>query len=258
MNPHLSRALHLCQLALAFSRVERVTRHEDGLRPETDSDHTFMLGIIAIELAPAWLNKGLVTQFALVHDFPEVYANDVQTLKITPEERAAKEAREEAALHQLGVELGPESHLAVLLRTYEAQRLPEARFIKLLDKVLPKLTHGLNGAVAARQLVGSLQEFQELHWAQYEKLAKAYPEFPETLLLLRDSMDYADKVFFEAITFPAPVKHYRIHGESVRDIGCTRGEDGKADVLAEEPGATFEEATPEECPTCREMKNDAP
>ena len=36
----LDRALVLARIALAFGRVERATFHEDGVRPETDTDHT--------------------------------------------------------------------------------------------------------------------------------------------------------------------------------------------------------------------------
>lgn len=48
----LTEPISLAKLALRFSRVERATFHEDGVRPETDSDHTVMLGLVACQLAP--------------------------------------------------------------------------------------------------------------------------------------------------------------------------------------------------------------
>ena len=102
----LSRALHLARIALAFGRIERATRHEDGVRPETDTDHTVMLGLIALELAPAHLNRARIAAFALVHDLVEVYAGDAQTRVISPEAQAAKRTREDAAQARLVAELG--------------------------------------------------------------------------------------------------------------------------------------------------------
>ena len=66
MDEKLTRALRLARISLAFGRVDRATRHEDGLRPETDTDHTVMLGLIACEFAPAHLDRAKVAAFALV------------------------------------------------------------------------------------------------------------------------------------------------------------------------------------------------
>jgi hypothetical protein len=46
-------------------------------QPESDTDHTVMLALIACALAPivdARLDVGLVAQYALVHDLVEAYA----------------------------------------------------------------------------------------------------------------------------------------------------------------------------------------
>jgi 5'-deoxynucleotidase YfbR-like HD superfamily hydrolase len=79
----VARALRLARISLAFGRVERATKHEDGVRPETDTDHTVMLGFVACELAPQRLRRPLVAAYSMVHDMKEVYAGDTQTLTIT-------------------------------------------------------------------------------------------------------------------------------------------------------------------------------
>lgn len=191
MGDALSRALTLARISLAFGRVERVTRHEDGVRPETDTDHTVMLGLVACELAPAHLDRAKVAAFALVHDLAEVYAGDTQTLTIAPEAMAAKRAREDAARARLAGELGAGSWLAEILATYERQEDPEARFVRLVDKVLPKLTHAFNGCAAAQALTDRAG-FDEAHARQFQKYREEYPEFPETLELLRASMLHAE------------------------------------------------------------------
>jgi putative hydrolase of HD superfamily len=188
----VARAARLARIALAFGRVERATRHEDGVRPETDTDHTVMLSLVACEFAPPGLDRAKVAAFALVHDLVEVYAGDAQTLTITPEGMAAKRAREDAARSRLTAELGAGSWLAAMLAIYEEQRVPEARFVRLIDKVLPKLAHAFNGCAAAAALTDHTG-FVDSHARQFQEFSEKYPEFPETLALLRASMLRAEE-----------------------------------------------------------------
>jgi hypothetical protein len=61
----------LGRLVLRFGRTYRITLHDDGTTPESDTDHTVMLALIACALAPTVdtrLDMGLVGQYALVHD----------------------------------------------------------------------------------------------------------------------------------------------------------------------------------------------
>ncbi len=41
----------LGRMALAFGRIDRITFYEDGGTPESDSDHTVMLGLVACAFA---------------------------------------------------------------------------------------------------------------------------------------------------------------------------------------------------------------
>jgi putative hydrolases of HD superfamily len=140
----------LGRLALAFGRIDRTAvYHPDGHTPESDTDHTVMLGWVACSLAARYfpgLDVGLVAQFALVHDAPEVYAGDTPTLRIDAAGRAAKADREAAAVTQLNREFsGRLPWLPTLLAVYEEQEMPEARFVRGVDKVLPKIVHMLDG-----------------------------------------------------------------------------------------------------------------
>ena len=47
MPPLTQLLMNAAALTLRFARVPRGTRHEDGLRAETDSDHTVMLTVLA-------------------------------------------------------------------------------------------------------------------------------------------------------------------------------------------------------------------
>jgi hypothetical protein len=142
-------AVRLAELALAFGRVNRTAcTHPDGT-PESDSDHTVMLGWLAPTLAaltePA-LDPGLVAAYALVHDAVEVFVGDTPTLVITSQGRAEKAARERAAASRWQAELGDTLvWLPSMIARYEAQADPEARFTRAADKITPKLLHVLSG-----------------------------------------------------------------------------------------------------------------
>lgn len=173
----------LGRMALQFARVNRVTYHEDGATPESDADHTVMLGLIACAVADEHfpqLDLGLVAQYALVHDLVEVYAGDTNTLRVTTANaKAAKQRREHEAYERIAAELGatlPWVH--VLIAEYEARTTPEARFVKALDKLLPKITHILNGAKTIRQQGMSLAELAARYEAQIGELSEYAADFP--------------------------------------------------------------------------------
>lgn len=141
--------INLARFSLAFGRINRTTYHPDGTTPESDTDHTVMLGLVGCAFAANTklsLDLGLIAQFALVHDIVEVYANDTCTLGISEKGRQEKEAREAIALEKIYQEFKDDAPwLVEMLIRYESLEEPEARFIKALDKSLPKLTHLLNG-----------------------------------------------------------------------------------------------------------------
>ena len=87
---------------------------------------------------------------------------------------------------------GKRSWLAGMLTTYEAQREPEARFVRLIDKVLPKLTHAFNGCAAAMPLTDRAG-FIVAHARQLQRFREEYPEFSDALELLASSMLHAEK-----------------------------------------------------------------
>ena len=177
--------LTIARLCLQFGRVPRATLHPDGVQPESDTDHTVMLGIFACALAEQWphlnLDRGLLAQMALVHDLVEAYAGDTNSFAITASSKAAKEEREAAALDRIQAETRDYPWIADTIAHYERGQTPEARFLRYLDKVTPKLTHALNGCAALRRMGKSREEVRAVHDIQIAALAKQYPEFESTV-----------------------------------------------------------------------------
>lgn len=174
----------LGDLALNFGRVDRITYHPDGLTPESDTDHTVMLGLIACALADQHfpsLNVGLIAQYALVHDLVEVYAGDTPTLRMpSADAKAEKQQREHDAYLRIKKEFVKTlPWLPILIGGYEARATPEARFVKALDKLLPKITHILNGAVTIHKQGMSGAELAVRYEAQIGELEAYAADFPE-------------------------------------------------------------------------------
>lgn len=184
------KIIELAQLCLRFGRVDRVTYHEDGKRPETDTDHTVMLAIIACAFASAHdarLDVGLVAQFALVHDLVEAYAGDTNTLA-TDGSTHTKEVREAAALERIRGEFALDfPWLTATIDEYERLASPEARFVKTLDKVLPKITHLLNGGATLRQHGVDASNIDAVNGSQVSKIRATYAaDQPAVMALYAD------------------------------------------------------------------------
>lgn len=167
--------LDLGRLALVFGGVDRTAcYHPDQATRESDTDHTVMLGWTAPALAARCyphLDTGLIAAYALVHDAVEAYAGDTQTLRISPDQRQAKAAREAAAAARIHGEFGDRlPWFPEMIARYEARTDPEARFVWVLDKVLPKITHLLDELYGLREFDITRTGFAESMAAQAHQL----------------------------------------------------------------------------------------
>ena len=178
-DPTVSALLDVAELTLKFSRVPRATRHEDGIRVETDSDHTVMLTVLACAYAARHaphLDVGKIAQFAAGHDLVEAHAGDVQSLSMSADTRRLKELAEHEALVRIDRELADLPWIAHTIYEYEALASEEARYVKIMDKVLPKLTHLLNGGAALREHGFSFEKAHADHLRQRAQMAAEYPQ----------------------------------------------------------------------------------
>lgn len=131
--------LSLADLCIRYAGIERAP-HYTETRPENDAEHSLMVAMLSVELAHSLrpeLDKGLLSQYASVHDFVEIAVGDTRTYNLTPQEHKDKEEREEQALVPFLETLPP--YTVALLRNYEEQNTPEARFVRAVDKLTPLL-----------------------------------------------------------------------------------------------------------------------
>lgn len=180
ISPELvQKTIELGRLMLQFGLTLRATHHEDGETRETDTTHTVMLGVMACayaEVYAPYLDRGKIAQFALMHDVVEVYAGDTPTLGVTDEEQMKrKDEREAAALVRLKSEYDSAyPWISRTIESYEKLDTPEARYVKVFDKVLPKIVHILNKGVTVRSLGHTSDSTKDFHAYQLNKLRSSY------------------------------------------------------------------------------------
>jgi putative hydrolase of HD superfamily len=170
----IEQALTIAEVAMQFGQVLRTTEHPDG-QMESDTTHTVMLGLLALELAPTKLRRDRLLGAVLVHDLVETFAYDTCTAwGLTDTQRAEKSTRESEALEMLR-DLGL-TRIVELIEDYERQDSPESRWVRYVDKICPKLTHLLNRGEALRAIGMTRESMLAKHEEQRAELVKMYPE----------------------------------------------------------------------------------
>lgn len=176
-------------LATRFAGINRTCCYwPDQRTPESDTDHTVMLAWVAPALAdllyPGRLDRGLVAEFAVLHDAVEVFCGDTPTLRIDAAGRAAKADRERAAADEWDLLFDDRLPWAPrTIRRYEAQQEPEARFVKAVDKFMPRLIHMGDRCKGLHEIGMSTAELAaSIGWTQQSVTSYA-GEFPELLAL---------------------------------------------------------------------------
>lgn len=190
--------LNLGELTVKFADIHRITLYPDG-HYENDVEHSFHLALSAVEIAANYhpeLDAGLVSQFSIVHDLPEVYAGDVPSFQISDDAATAKKRAEETALDKLLAELPP--HTAQLLKRYEQQEEPEARFVRFIDKLLPAIIHAVASSTNRddffkRFNITKIEDITQSNLRDQLKFKDMFPEFDFVLvtraLLIQTSRD---------------------------------------------------------------------
>lgn len=179
-------------VGMLASRTVQVARtlcdHPDG-RPENDAEHSFMLGLVAVPLAEQYypeLDSGLVAKYALVHDLPEAYVGDTPTHNIDDAGLKTKADLERAGRGQLKKEYTPLApSLVMLLEKYEQQTDPEARFVRMLDKLLTISIQFPNNYETMKKHF-DLAAHQAMVQTRIERFTKDYPDQQRILDLYQE------------------------------------------------------------------------
>lgn len=194
--------MDLSLLVGQFLEVSRATIR--GPRHETDGEHTIHLQFIAVSYAAKYhpyLDLGKVSLYALVHDFIEVYADDVNSLTASEEVLATKQMAEEVALNRLRSEFGKSwPHLIEMIECYESLDEQEARFVKSFDKCDPSFSHYFDaGKALYRMGVVNGNQFTLLTTKAKPAIEIYAYEFPDILEIREELIKRIAEVAYPAV-----------------------------------------------------------
>jgi 5'-deoxynucleotidase YfbR-like HD superfamily hydrolase len=200
--------LQIGSMAIRMGGEDRATYIFPNRR-ENDAEHSYHLSMTAVELAVMLypeLDHGLIAQFANVHDLVEVETGDVPSYNLTPEQREEKKINEDAALEGVCAQLPP--YTATLLQRYEEQVEPEARFVRVVDKLLPAIIHTL-APVANRDVffkqygITDKQVLDAMSEKRSQQLRDEYPEFEHIHEIRKVSSAFArEKLLADPVASP--------------------------------------------------------
>jgi 5'-deoxynucleotidase YfbR-like HD superfamily hydrolase len=192
-------AVRLGDVAMRFGQVYRTAVPHANGEPESNTDHTVMLGLVACALAYEWndglwaiqriarglprLDIGQVAQDSLVHDLPEVKVGDTPTLRISDEDYDAKRKREHAAAVELANEFTALSWVGRTLLTYERQVTASSRFVRAVDKYLTRIVNILRSCDNLRAVGVDRAELVQLAGVTQRKIEAYAGEFTGLLQL---------------------------------------------------------------------------
>ncbi len=189
--------LELGALSEALANEDRFLVDHASKRPENDAEHAHMLSrtapFIAMFIYPN-LNPGLTSLYATIHDDMEAYVGDTPTHQYIKTLFENKQRAEKEALGQLLKDFKHIPEYTKLLRDYEEQKIPEARFVRLLDKIMPILMH-YNDKGACLRNHWTKKEFLYHANAKTDRFRKDYSEFAELLEVRSELIKYIAETF---------------------------------------------------------------
>lgn len=190
-----------------YARVERKTKMPDG-KFETDGEHVTSLGMICVAYATKYrpdLDPYKLSFYLLFHDLDEYLYGDESSLGVTPEQYAAKVAKEEEAADERRQRLAAFPEFMKLLDTLDDLSIPEFAFAKAFDKLAPSFTHINNGGQVIKDDYGygSYEDIVEGNRTVFEKMEQYASEFQDVIEMKRATVRRIAQVAF---TQPAESK----------------------------------------------------
>jgi putative hydrolase of HD superfamily len=180
----------LTTLVYTFAETYRANLIPATKNRESDTDHSFLLGMLSASIADRFypaLDIGKITSYALVHDLVEVYAGDTVTIISNDSEKVSKQQREALALERIKREFNDTfSWIGRSIESYEEQLIPEARFIRVVDKLLPGLGHIQTDCITFKNFRLAPDEIRTQIKKQTEWVENYGRDWPEVVALYKN------------------------------------------------------------------------
>lgn len=185
----INSILDFVKLTNKFRAVERLIYVTNRVNNENDAEHSYQLAMVAWYLLSKenyGLDQGLVIQYALVHDFVEVYAGDTWFFR-TEEESNNKKEREEKAAIRLKKEIPEFLDFHKLISEYKKGVDRESRFVYALDKLIPILNVYLDGGKLWQDQKITFERLIEAKTSKIILSPELEPYFEELIAILKEN-----------------------------------------------------------------------
>ena len=150
---------------------------------ESTTDHSYMTALFCLLFAPDNLDKDKLLKMTIIHDLGEVETKDMITeegAKVIPDLNKKKVEAEKAKVKEIFSQIENGDEFFALWEEAEAQKTPEAKFLKQLDKFEPALQSYLYWLKN-----GKPKDMQYLEWIENASAYAKDEMFKELLDKLR-------------------------------------------------------------------------
>jgi 5'-deoxynucleotidase YfbR-like HD superfamily hydrolase len=141
------------------------------------------------------LDPNLICRFAAIHDVVEAYVGDTTTHIISKTELQDKAKREAQGLERLKIDFAHLPTFLKLIEQYEEQTVPEARFVRVIDKWTPILVHFADSGATLRSYTES-QDLLDNFVKRAKQLHRQFPDFSELVAVREELTTIAAKHLF--------------------------------------------------------------
>lgn len=142
MDSDIQKLVELTKFSLKFREIKRKTYYSHNQLPENDAEHSWQLAFLAMYIIQTYeFNYSLdkVLQYALLHDLVEIHAGDLGALHRTSEQTIKKQQDEKEAFEAIKKQFPEWNQMHQIIHDYENRVDEEAKFVYVLDKILPVL-----------------------------------------------------------------------------------------------------------------------
>lgn len=193
LSPQAKASVQLAAIAGKLAIEERTRVYNTTGRPENVAEHSFMLAVVAPSVAEEFFpefDAGQIAYYAAIHDIVEAYCGDTPTDVISESELAAKADREARAFDQLKQEYASLPKFVTRIDEYEAQTIPEARFVRMVDKLMPLLAHINDNGAGLRRTGYTPEALRENAKDRAHSFLNEYPDQDWVINLRVELADY--------------------------------------------------------------------
>jgi len=182
-KPDIHRLIELHKMLILFLEVKRMSFLPGDVRKrENDVEHSYFLAMFAWFLAPHFpnLDRDRMIRLSLAHDLVEIHAGDTFVFG-DQKDLDTKEERETAAVIQLEEEWADFTEMHEALHEYKDKSTEEAKFVYVLDKLMPTIVNYLSGGKSWHEHGVTLEMFRAEKEKKIPKDSPLYDYYQQIL-----------------------------------------------------------------------------